>query len=99
MCHLVHVQALAESEKLHFLETSALKNVNVEQAFTVLLTEIYNAAAKKTFAPKGWNDKDLDGTRIELTSEGGQERGGLFSWSCCGAVMRMIGVKGTAKEA
>ena len=92
-------QILAESEKLHFLETSALKNVNVEQAFTVLLTDIYKAATQKTFAPKGWSEKDLDGTRIELTPEGGQQRGGLCSWSCCGAVMRMIGVKSTAKDA
>ena len=81
------------------METSALKNVNVEQAFNVLLAEIFAAATQKTFASHEWGEKDLDGTRIELNSEGGQHGGGFFSWSCCGAVMRMIGVKGTSKDA
>ena len=43
------MQALAEAEKLPFLETSALKNVNVEEAFMQILGEIYTAATRKLF--------------------------------------------------
>lgn len=93
------MQALAEAEKLQFMETSALKNINVDQAFNALLTDIYTAATRKTFSPEGWSEKDFDGSRIELTGEKEQGRGGLCSWSCCGAVMRMIGAKGAEKEA
>lgn len=90
-------QILAESESLHFLETSALRNVNVEQAFTLLLTDIYTAAAKKLFASEDSEEKDLDGSRIELGRE--EKQGGLFYWSCCGAVTRMLSSKAPEKKA
>jgi len=47
------MQALAEAEKLPFLETSALKNVNVEEAFMVILGDIYAAATRKIFTQVG----------------------------------------------
>lgn len=93
------LQALAEAEKLHFLETSALKNVNVEQAFTILLTDIYSVATRKLFAAQGTDEKDLEGSKVDLGGNNGQRCDGIWSWSCCGAVSRLIGGKGSAKEA
>ena len=96
---LLDLQALAESEKLQFLETSALKNVNIEQAFTMLLTDIYSTATRKIFASQGSNEKDLDGSKIELTGDGEGSTQGIWSWSCCGAVTRLLRPKADAKEA
>lgn len=37
----------AEREKTYFMETSALEALNVEQAFTEVLTQIYHVVSKK----------------------------------------------------
>jgi hypothetical protein len=44
-------QAFAEKEGLFFIETSALESTNVEQAFQIILTEIYRIVSKKAFDP------------------------------------------------
>lgn len=93
-------QALAEAEKLPFLETSALKNVNVEEAFTVILSDIYKAATRKIFAEDDLVEKDLGGTRIELNGNKELQRPGLWSYSCCGTITKFLtGGKEAAKEA
>ena len=43
-------QALAETEGLSFLETSALEAFNIEKAFQTILTEIYHIISKKALA-------------------------------------------------
>jgi hypothetical protein len=94
------IQALAEAEKLPFLETSALKNVNVEEAFTVILSDIYKAATRKIFAEDDLVEKDLGGTRIELNGNKELQRPGLWSYSCCGTITKFLtGGKEAAKEA
>ncbi|KAK4438752.1 Ras-related protein RABA1f [Sesamum alatum] len=40
-------QAFAERESMFFMETSALESVNVENAFTEVLTQIFNVVKKK----------------------------------------------------
>ena len=53
--------AFAERENTFFMETSALESVNVESAFTEMLTQIYHVVRKKaldagddsTVLPKG----------------------------------------------
>ena len=94
-----NLQAFAEAEKIRFLETSALKNVNVEQAFSSLLTDIYGAATRKIFAAQYSDDKDLNGTKIELDTNSTGQRSGLCSWSCCGAVSRLMGATAPSKQA
>ncbi|KAK4366376.1 hypothetical protein RND71_014256 [Anisodus tanguticus] len=45
-------QALAEKERLSFLETSALEAFNVDKAFQTILTDIYHIISKKALAAK-----------------------------------------------
>ncbi|CAD5186137.1 ras-related protein RABA1f-like [Musa acuminata AAA Group] len=40
-------QAFAQQEKAFFMETSALESMNVENAFTEVLTQIYHVVSKK----------------------------------------------------
>ncbi|KAK6157348.1 hypothetical protein DH2020_011596 [Rehmannia glutinosa] len=40
-------QAFAEKEKTYFMETSALESLNVENAFTEVLTQIYHVVCRK----------------------------------------------------
>lgn len=40
-------QAFAEREKTYFMETSALESLNVENAFTEVLTQIYHVVSRK----------------------------------------------------
>lgn len=40
-------QAFAERENTFFMETSALESMNVESAFTEVLTQIYRVVSKK----------------------------------------------------
>ena len=43
-------QALAERERLSFLETSALESLNIDKAFQTILTETYHIIRKKALA-------------------------------------------------
>ncbi|TXG48769.1 hypothetical protein EZV62_024644 [Acer yangbiense] len=52
LCHLRAVsmedaKALAERENTFFMETSALESLNVENAFTEVLTQIYHVVSQK----------------------------------------------------
>ena len=94
-----HVQVLAEREKLPFLETSALQNSNVEEAFRVVLTEIYQNASRNIFAADEEEQQDLSGKKVELHNEEPGSRIGLWSSSCCGAVTRLMGLPTKSKEA
>ncbi|KAF3682510.1 Ras-related protein Rab11A [Capsicum annuum] len=58
----------AQKEGLFFLETSALEATNVEDAFSTVLTEIFNIVNKKTLAtdenPSNGNPASLSGKKI-----------------------------------
>lgn len=41
------VKAFAEKENTFFIETSALESLNVENAFTEVLTQIYHVVSRK----------------------------------------------------
>ncbi|VFQ58829.1 unnamed protein product [Cuscuta campestris] len=41
-------KSLAEKESLYFMETSALESTNVSEAFTQVITQVYNATHKKS---------------------------------------------------
>ncbi|KAG4195848.1 hypothetical protein ERO13_A06G134500v2 [Gossypium hirsutum] len=55
-------KAFAEEEKTYFMETSALESLNVESAFTEVLTQIYHVVSKKA----------LEGGNIQATLPKGQ---------------------------
>ncbi|TYI23357.1 hypothetical protein ES332_A06G159800v1 [Gossypium tomentosum] len=55
-------KAFAEKEKTYFMETSALESLNVESAFTEVLTQIYHVVSKKA----------LEGGNIQATLPKGQ---------------------------
>ncbi|MFQ6629472.1 hypothetical protein Gotur_006639 [Gossypium turneri] len=55
-------KAFAEKEKTYFMETSALESLNVESAFTEVLTQIYHVVRKKA----------LEGGNIQATLPKGQ---------------------------
>ena len=42
-----YAKAFAEKENTYFMETSALESMNVENAFTEVLTQIYHVVSKK----------------------------------------------------
>lgn len=95
----VCLQAFAEAESLKFMETSALKNVNVEPAFNMLLSEIYSAATRKIFANQNVEDRDFGGRKVELKPDYAKGNSGLCCWSCCGGITRFMGLSSTAKQA
>ncbi|TYJ30677.1 hypothetical protein E1A91_A06G146800v1 [Gossypium mustelinum] len=55
-------KAFAEKEKTYLMETSALESLNVESAFTEVLTQIYHVVSKKA----------LEGGNIQATLPKGQ---------------------------
>ncbi|XP_010422851.1 PREDICTED: ras-related protein RABA4a-like isoform X2 [Camelina sativa] len=71
-------KGFAEKEGLFFLETSALNAVNVESAFSTVLTEIFNFVNKKSLVAgegQGTNDGDpasLAGKKIDIVPGPGQ---------------------------
>ena len=93
-----HVQILAEREKLPLLETSALQNANVEEAFQLVLTEIYQNATRDIFAADEGEQQDLSGKKVELHNDEPGSRIGLWSSSCCGAVTRLMGLPTKSKQ-
>jgi len=68
-------KTFAEQERTFFMETSALDSTNVENAFTELLTQIYNVVSTKTLEigddpaalPKGRTIKV--GSRYDVSDE------------------------------
>ncbi|CAL9118501.1 unnamed protein product [Musa acuminata var. zebrina] len=55
LCHIRVVsveeaRAFASKEKAFFMETSALESINVENAFTEVLTQIYHVVSRKVLA-------------------------------------------------
>jgi len=75
----------AEHDNLFFMETSALEAVNVESAFTTVLTEIYRIVSKKNLVANEESDSSgssslLKGTKIIAP---GQEPPPASKATCC----------------
>ncbi|KAK2997186.1 hypothetical protein RJ639_025973, partial [Escallonia herrerae] len=65
-------QEFAERENLCFMETSALKATNIENALLIVLTEIYRIMSKKSLIAQGpdhGKSASLKGTRIIVPGE------------------------------
>jgi Ras-related protein Rab-11A len=85
--HLRSVQtedakAFCEKEGLSFIETSALEATNVEEAFQIILTEIYHILSKKALTSDEGVAAPTGGTSIKVTDAvpDAQKKS-----SCCGS--------------
>ena len=85
--HLRSVQtedakAFCEKEGLSFIETSALEATNVEEAFQIILTEIYHILSKKALTSDEGVAAPTSGTSIKVTDAvpDAQKKS-----SCCGS--------------
>ena len=78
----------AEKNDVAFLETSALDSVNVEQAFTQVLTEIYRIVSKRAIDADGGENLGAgptSGVNILVPSAENSVKGGQKKSSgCCG---------------
>lgn len=52
-------KSFAEQENTFFMETSALESLNVENAFTEVLTQIYGVVSRKALETAGNGSADL----------------------------------------
>ncbi|KAG6535779.1 ras-related protein RABA1f-like [Zingiber officinale] len=76
---LEDAQAFAQREKAFFVETSALESMNVENAFTEVLTQIYHVISKKTLdvsdgpaaVPKGQTIKIAENDDAKASKKSG----------------------------
>ncbi|KAJ3709224.1 hypothetical protein LUZ61_012929 [Rhynchospora tenuis] len=76
--------ALAESEGLSFVETSALDSTNVEKAFQIILTEIYRIVSKRPIVKDSAPSQPggiKEGKTISVSSS---NDGGFVSKCCSG---------------
>ncbi|XP_078170185.1 ras-related protein RABA2a-like [Carex rostrata] len=74
--------AMAESEGLSFLETSALDSTNVEKAFEVNLTEIYRVVSKKPIVTES-ELKEIGGVKEGKTILVSSSNNGGYMSKCC----------------
>ncbi|GLJ15856.1 hypothetical protein SUGI_0261660 [Cryptomeria japonica] len=78
-------KAFAEAEKLFFMETSALNATNVNDAFQVVIREIYNNTSRKVLSNSHKSESALGSSnRVTLMGNGdGETVKGLKKYSCC----------------
>ncbi|CAA0819895.1 Ras-related protein RABA5d [Striga hermonthica] len=76
-------KALAESEGLFFMETSALDSTNVKNAFEIVIREIYNNVSRKVLNSDSYK-AELSVNRVSLVSNGTDEsKQTVGAKSCC----------------
>jgi small GTP-binding protein len=75
-------RSFAESNKVCFMETSALESTNVEKCFQDILTEIYKNVQKKTFTDNNNNSVQLPGSK-GLSLSASQSDQQTKSSGCC----------------
>lgn len=76
-------KALAESEGLFFMETSALDSTNVNTAFELVIKEIYSSVSRKILNSDSYK-AELTLNRVSIHNDGskdGQKQGSRFG--CC----------------
>lgn len=79
-------KALAEAEKLFFIETSALNATNVNDAFQIVIREVYNNMSRKALNSDSYKSKFLSNrsTRVSLVENGdAATKTGLKKYACC----------------
>lgn len=74
--------AFAEREKTFFMETSALESLNVENAFTEVLTQIYHVVSKKALEV---GDDPAALPKGQTISMGKDDVSAVKKTSCCSA--------------
>ncbi|XP_068645187.1 ras-related protein RABA5d-like [Aristolochia californica] len=76
-------KALAESEGLFFMETSALDATNVKTAFEIVIKEIYNNVSRKVLNSESYK-AELSVNRVTLVKDGDDESNQTSrKYSCC----------------
>ncbi|MED6108624.1 Ras- protein RABA1f [Stylosanthes scabra] len=73
----------AEREKIYFMETSALESLNVDSAFTEVLTEIYNVVSRKSLEAVNDNAALPKGQTINLGNK--DDVSAVKKSGCCSA--------------
>lgn len=79
-------KALAEAEKLFFIETSALNATNVNDAFQIVIKEVYNNMSRKALNSGSYKSKLLSNTstKVSLVQNGdAAPKTGLKKYACC----------------
>ncbi|PIN09826.1 GTPase Rab11/YPT3, small G protein superfamily [Handroanthus impetiginosus] len=80
-------KALAETQGLFFIETSALDSSNVAAAFQTVVKEIYNILSRKVMQSQELKEKDpswmANGKTVVLQSDENQDNGQSKKGGCC----------------
>lgn len=79
-------KSLAEAEKLFFIETSALNATNVNDAFQIVIKEVYNNMSRKALNSGSYKSKLLSNgsTSVNLVQNGdAATKTGLKKYGCC----------------
>ncbi|XP_078439033.1 ras-related protein RABA1i-like [Wolffia australiana] len=77
-------QAFAEKENSFFMETSALEAINVETAFTEILTQIFRVVSKKALEAAG-GQHDMSALRGQAVTVNIDDVSALKKTGCCGS--------------
>lgn len=75
-------KALAESEGLFFMETSALDATNVRTAFEMVIKDIYDNVSRKVLNSESYK-AELSVNRVSLVKDGDEESAAPKKYSCC----------------
>ncbi|KAL9669669.1 hypothetical protein QQ045_007216 [Rhodiola kirilowii] len=89
-CDLEHMRnisseegkSLAESEGLFFIETSALDSTNVQEAFELVIREIYNNVRRKVLNSDSYKTQ-LSGKGVTLDTNATDKSKQTTGYSCC----------------
>ncbi|KAL1345959.1 hypothetical protein HN51_019611 [Arachis hypogaea] len=73
----------AEREKIYFMETSALESLNVDSAFTEVLTQIYNVVSRKSLEAVNDTEALPKGQTINLGTK--EDVSAVKKSGCCSA--------------
>ncbi|KAL0453521.1 UNVERIFIED_CONTAM: Ras-related protein RABA1f [Sesamum latifolium] len=76
-------QTFAERESMFFMETSALESMNVENSFSQVLTQIYNAVKKKALEAGDDSANLPKGQTINISSK--DDVSAVKKGGCCSA--------------
>ncbi|KAI4322982.1 hypothetical protein L6164_022627 [Bauhinia variegata] len=76
-------KSFAKKERTFFMETSALESMNVENAFTLVLTEIYHVVSRKTLEAGNDPGRLPQGQTINMGSKDGVSA--VKKVGCCSA--------------
>lgn len=75
-------KALAESEGLFFMETSALDSTNVKKAFEIVIKEIYKNVSRKILNSDSYK-AELSLNRVSLNGDEQEEQKQTTRYGCC----------------